>query len=129
MACPGGLPVAPTCWVSLGQKSKMQQHLVQLSLCFGMVLGCFAKNFARAISKVLHKLFHLKNSEHSCSVTRKEKNISSFLWLYTPLHYNVFPLVPVQTPSSVLMNTLSGSTQLTATTSPWKPQASAHFRK
>lgn len=63
------------------------QHLVQL--CFGMVLG-FAKNFARAISKVLHKLFHLKNSEHPCSVTRKEGNVSSFLWQYTPLHYRFF---------------------------------------
>lgn len=40
-----------------------------------------------------------------------------------------FPFVSVQTLSSVLMNTLSGSTQLTATTNPRKPHASACFRK
>lgn len=43
--------------------------------------------------------------------------------------YSVFPFVLVQTLSSVLMNTLSRSTQLTASTNPWKPHTSAHFRK
>lgn len=75
LVCPGIL-----LWSPCDRKTVRCSHLVRLSFCFVLALGRFANYLAIAISKVLHKLLHLKISEHPHSLTMKEWNLFSFLW-------------------------------------------------
>lgn len=60
-----GLPPVGCPW----DRDSNRQHPVQVSLCFLLGLGCFANYSAVEISEDLHKLLHLKISEHPRSVT------------------------------------------------------------